>query len=149
MAYDWNHYRDSYSIANAQAATSLGHQGMVRLLLKHGAAVDAKSTPKQLTPLILAAKLSGFVSLGVVRELLAGGADLNIVSTKGRNAEALARRKLSNEIILLSFLQNENGYKTKNDKPMDQPSLSRYLNLLLKDKRIGVTDKGTYFPNPT
>jgi hypothetical protein len=98
MVYDWNHYRDSYSIANAQAATSLGHQGMVRMLLKHGAAVNACTPKKNMTPLILAAKLSGFVSLGVVRELLAGGADLNIVSTKGRNAEALARRKLSNEI---------------------------------------------------
>ena len=80
------------------AATSLGHQGMVRLLLKHGAAVNACTPKKNMTPLILAAKLSGFVSLGVVRELLAGGADLNIVSTKGRNAEALARLKLSNEI---------------------------------------------------
>ena len=98
MAYDWNHYRDSYSIANAQAATSLGHQGMVRLLLKHGAAVNACTPKKNMTPLILAAKLSGFVSLGVVRELLAGGADLNIVSTKGRNAEAHARRILSLEI---------------------------------------------------
>ena len=98
MVYDWNHYRDSYSIANAQAAASLGHQGMVRLLLKHGAAVNACTPKKNMTPLILAAKLSGFVSLGVVRELLAGGADLNIVSTEGRNAEALARRKLSNEI---------------------------------------------------
>ena len=37
----------------------------------------------------------------------------------------------------------------KNDKPMDQPSLSRYLSLLLKDKRIGITKKGTYFPDPT
>ena len=47
---------------------------------------------------MFAAKASGFVSLGVVRELLAGGADLNIVSTKGRNAEAHARRILSLEI---------------------------------------------------
>ena len=98
QANDWIAYMDDWTRANAQAATSLGHQGMVRLLLKHGAAVDAKSTPKQLTPLILAAKLSGFVSLGVVRELLAGGADLDLVDAKGRNAEALARRKLSNEI---------------------------------------------------
>ena len=44
---------------------------------------------------------------------------------------------------------NTKGYKTKNEKPMDQPSLSRYLNLLLKDKRIGVTEKGAYFPDPT
>ena len=51
-----------------------------------------------MTPLMSAAKFSGFIPLGLVRELLAGGADLDLVDAKGRNAEALARRKLSNEI---------------------------------------------------
>ena len=51
-----------------------------------------------MTPLMVAAKFSGFISLGVVRELLASGADLNLVNSNGRNAEALARSKLSFEI---------------------------------------------------
>ena len=47
---------------------------------------------------MIAADRSGFVSLGVVKELLRGGADLNLVSAKGRNAEAIARTRLSKEI---------------------------------------------------
>ena len=98
VANDWRRYRDPWSIANAQAAASIGHQGMLRLLLKHGAAVDVSSAGHKMTPLMFAAKFSGFVSLGVVRELLAGGADLDLVDTKGRNAEALARRSLSYDL---------------------------------------------------
>lgn len=41
---------------------SMGHQGMVRLLLKHGAAVNARTHVERLTPLMVAAKFSGFVS---------------------------------------------------------------------------------------
>ena len=47
---------------------------------------------------MFAAKASGFVSLGVVRELLAGGADLDMVDTRGRNAEVIARMRLRKEI---------------------------------------------------
>ena len=45
-----------------------------------------------------AAKFSSFVSLGVVRELLAAGADLDLVSVSGNNAEAVARLRLRVEI---------------------------------------------------
>ena len=51
-----------------------------------------------MTPLIVAAKFSGFVSLGLVRELLAAGADLDLVSARGRNAEAFARNRLRSPI---------------------------------------------------
>ncbi len=81
-----------------QAATSMGHQGMVRLLLKHGAAVDERICTERLTPLMFAARFSGFVSLDVVRELLASGADLDLVTANGHNAEAIARGRLQNEI---------------------------------------------------
>ena len=47
---------------------------------------------------MFAAKASGFVSLGVVRALLAGGADLDMVDTRGRNAEVIARMRLRKEI---------------------------------------------------
>ena len=47
---------------------------------------------------MFAAKASGFVSLGVVRELLAGGADLDMVNRHGRNAEVIARGRLRNQI---------------------------------------------------
>ena len=94
----WRGYSDPWSRANAQAAASLGHQGIVRLLLKHGAAVNAITTATKLTPLMFAAKWSGFVSLGVVRELLAGGANLDMVDRHGRNAGAFARLQLQKEI---------------------------------------------------
>ena len=97
-ANDYRRYRDPWSIINAQAAASIGHQGIVRLLLKHGAAVNANTTKSNMTPLMMAARISGFISLGVVRELLASGADLNLVSVKGRNAEAIARKRLSIEV---------------------------------------------------
>jgi len=47
---------------------------------------------------MFAAHYSGFLSLGVVRELLRGGADLDVVDAHGRNAEAIARTRLSKEI---------------------------------------------------
>ena len=47
---------------------------------------------------MFAAELSGFSTLGVARELLASGADLDVVNADGRNAESIARSKLSNEI---------------------------------------------------
>merc|ERR1719305_1867192 len=71
LTNDWSRLTDHWSIANAQAATSMGHQGMVRLLVKHGAAVNARSTRGGVTPLLMAAAMAGYVSLGVVRELLA------------------------------------------------------------------------------
>ena len=95
---EWGMYIDTWSRANAQTATSLGHQGVIRLLLRHGAAVDARTGNARLTPLMVAAKFSGFISLGVVRELLSCGADLDLVNGNGRNAEALARKRLSKEI---------------------------------------------------
>ena len=98
MANDWGKLIDPWTIERAQAAASLGHQGIVRLLLKHGAAVNARSHTTIMTPLMSAAKFSGFVSLGVVRELLAGGADLDLVDAGGRNAEAIARTRLQMEV---------------------------------------------------
>ena len=98
-ANDWRRYKDPWSVANARTAATIGHQGIVRLLLKHGAAVDASSNESNLTPLMVAAKFSGFISLGVVRELLAAGADLNLVSTNGNNAEAIARKRLSVQVL--------------------------------------------------
>ncbi len=97
-ANNWRGYSDPWSRAHAQAAAFIGHQGVVRLLLKHGAAVNAITTTTKLTPLMFAAKWSGFVSLGVVRELLAGGANLDMVDLHGRNAEAFARLQLQKEI---------------------------------------------------
>ena len=97
-ANDWRRYIDPWSRAHSRAAASMGHQGVIRLLLRHGAAVDARTTKLSMTPLILAAKYSGFISLGVVRELLASGADLDAVTAGGRNAEAIARRQLRKEI---------------------------------------------------
>ena len=95
---EWRRLVDPWSRARAKAAASIGHQGIVRLLLRHGAAVNALTATGRFTPLMGAAQCGGFVSLGVVRELLAGGADLDLVDTKGRNAEALARRSLSYDL---------------------------------------------------
>jgi len=47
---------------------------------------------------MVAAMGSGFISLGVVRELLRGGASLDAVDTKGRTAEAHARTRLRKPI---------------------------------------------------
>ena len=98
LANDWSRLVDPWSRAHAQAAAFIGHQGVVRLLLKHGAAVNAPSPNKHVTPLMNAARFSGFISLGLVRELLRGGADLDSVDTKGRNAEAFARLQLQSPI---------------------------------------------------
>ena len=95
---EWRRLVDPWSRARAKAAASIGHQGIVRLLLRHGAAVNALTATGRFTPLMGAAQCGGFVSLGVVRELLAGGADLDLVSRGGRNAEAIARARLQKEI---------------------------------------------------
>ena len=97
LTNDWSRLTDHWSIANAQGATSMGHQGTVRLLLKHGAAVNARST-RGVTPLLMAAAMAGYVSLGVVRELLAAGADLDLVNSGGDNAEAIVHGKLDNDV---------------------------------------------------
>ena len=95
----WSLYRDPWSREQArQNAASLGHQGLVRLLLKHGAAVNAFSPSTRMTPLMRAARFSGFISLGVVKELLSCGADLDLVNADGTNAEAIARARLSFEV---------------------------------------------------
>ena len=98
LTNDWSRLTDHWSIANAQGATSMGHQGTVRLLLKHGAAVNARSTRGGVTPLLMAAAMAGYVSLGVVRELLAAGADLDLVNSGGDNAEAIVHGKLDNDV---------------------------------------------------
>ena len=97
LTNDWSRLTDHWSIANAQGATSMGHQGTIRLLLKHGAAVNARST-RGVTPLLMAAAMAGYVSLGVVRELLAAGADLDLVDSGGDNAEAIVHGKLDNDV---------------------------------------------------
>ena len=71
------------------------------MLIAHGAAVDALISEIfeiQTTPLHLAARLSGFVSLGVVKELLKQGASLDARDSWGRNAEDLARTRLNEPI---------------------------------------------------
>ena len=100
FANGWDGYRDEWSRANARRnATSLGNQNIIRMLLRHGAAVDARTTEgRQRTPLLAAARYSGFISLGAVRELLRGGASLDAVDTKGRTAEAIARTTLQKPI---------------------------------------------------
>ena len=96
---NWNGYVDEWSRTNARRhATSLGNQNIIRMLLRHGAAVDAGHGDRQKTPLMVAARFSGFTSLGVIRELLRGGAPLDAVDTKGRTAEAIARRTLQKPI---------------------------------------------------
>ena len=96
MGNNWELYRDPWSIAHAKNATSLGHQSLIRMLLAHGAAVDAH-VPLDLSPTALqvAALMSGFVSLGVVKELLKSGASLDVVNRAGRTAEDLARECLN------------------------------------------------------
>ena len=100
LANSWDAYADEWSRANARRhATSLANQNIIRMLLRHGAAVDARTTEgRQKTPLMVAAMGSGFISLGVVRELLRGGASLDAVDTKGRTAEAIARTTLQKPI---------------------------------------------------
>ena len=95
----WRRFKDPWSIDKAKTAVSIGHQGIVRLLLKNGAAVNASTAGDRLTPLMFVARFSGFASLGVVRELLASGADLDSVSASERkNAEAIARSRLQKEL---------------------------------------------------
>ena len=99
FANGWDGYADPWSRENARRhATSLGNQNIIRMLLRHGAAVDARHKETRKTPLMLAARYSGFVSLGVVRELLRGGASLDAVDRKGRTVEATARTRLQRPI---------------------------------------------------
>jgi len=96
---NWNAYVEEWSRTNARRhATSLGNQNIIRMLLRHGAAVDARLKETKKTHLMLAARYSGFVSLGVVRELLRGGASLDAVDHKGRTVEATARTRLQRPI---------------------------------------------------
>ena len=96
---NWNAYVEEWSRTNARRhATSVGNQNIIRMLLRHGAAVDARLKETKKTPLMLAARYSGFVSLGVVRELLRGGGSLDAVDHKGRTAEAIARKRLRKPI---------------------------------------------------
>jgi ankyrin repeat protein len=128
---DWRRYIDPWSIDNAKVATSIGHQGVVRLLLKHGAAVNAHTASKRLTPLMFAAKFSGFISLGVVRELLAGGADLDQVDFKARNAEAIARHQLGKEIY------TGEGIPEKPEKGRRPGAVEAFLALLADVRAAG------------
>ena len=99
FANGWDGYAEPWSRENTRRhATSLGNQNIIRMLLRHGAAVDAGHGDRQKTPLMVAARFSGFTSLGVIRELLRGGAPLDAVDTKGRTAEAIARRTLQKPI---------------------------------------------------
>ena len=101
FANAWDMYVDEWSRANARRhATSLANQNIIRMLLRHGAAVDAGTTKgdHHYTPLLAAAKFSGFVSLGAIRELLRGGASLDAVDHLGMTAEAIARTRLQRPI---------------------------------------------------
>ena len=99
FADNWEGYADPWSRDNARRqATSVGNQNIIRMLLRHGAAVDTRHKGSGKTPLMVAARYSGFVSLGVVHELLRGGASLDAVDTEGRTVEAIARTRLRKRI---------------------------------------------------
>ena len=89
MGNNWHFYRDPWSIAQAKKAWSIGHHGIVRMLLAHGAAVDARIAEIQTTPLHIAATTAGFISLDILKELLKHGASLDAVDAEGRSAEDL------------------------------------------------------------
>ena len=99
MGNNWELYKDSWSIAHAKNATSIGHQGVVRMLLAHGASVEAHA-PFGLCPtaLQMAALMSGFISLGVVKELLQSGASLDAVNQYGHTADDIAQSRLDKPI---------------------------------------------------
>ena len=98
MTNNWRLYAEPWSIAQAKQAWSIGHEGVIRMLIAHGAEVDARISEIQITPLHLAAMMSGFISLDVIKELLKHGASLDAVDENGRNAEGLARIILSKPI---------------------------------------------------
>ena len=68
------------------------------MLLARGAEVDARVSEIETTPLHLSAMMSGFISLGVVKELLKYGASLDTVCSSRRNSEEIARASLSKPI---------------------------------------------------
>uniref|UniRef100_A0A7S3ZM83 Uncharacterized protein n=1 Tax=Pelagomonas calceolata TaxID=35677 RepID=A0A7S3ZM83_9STRA len=113
IANNWGFYRDPWSIAQAKRATSLGHQGIVRMLLAHGATVDGRASSSQSTPLHIAARLAGFISLGLVKELLKNCASLDAVDFSGHVPEEVAQSRLARPIY------------TGNGIPEDPQSLRR------------------------
>ena len=94
----WSLCKDRWSIARAKTATSVGHPGLVRMLLARGAEVDARVSEIETTPFHLSAMMSGFVSLALVKELLKYGASLDTVCSSRRNPEEIARASLSKPI---------------------------------------------------
>ena len=99
MGNNWFFYKDPWSIDQAKSAASIGHQGIIRMLLAHGAAVDERASSSQSTPLHIAARLAGFISLSVVKELLRRGASLDAVDAHlGLNAEGHARNRLHDPV---------------------------------------------------
>ena len=70
----------------------------VRMLIAHGAAVDAMISEIQTTPLHLAAMICGFISLDCVKELLKHGASLDAVDRYGHTAEDIAQSRLTKPI---------------------------------------------------
>ena len=100
---DWSNFAPSgtndWALANAQSAMSIGHQGIARMLLERGAEVNAKLTiGYRSTPLHIAARMSGFVSLGLTRELLKHGASLDAVDRNGHRPEEVAQSRLTKPI---------------------------------------------------
>ena len=94
----WSLCKDRWSIARAKTATSVGHPGLVRMLLARGAEVDARVSEIETTPFHLSAMMSGFVSLALVKELLKYGASLDTVCSSRRNPEEIARASLTKPI---------------------------------------------------
>jgi ankyrin repeat protein len=108
--------------ANANAANSAGATALmwaipdvakVKLLLAHGADVNARSTSLQRTPLLVAASYPGTVE--ILQSLLEKGAD---VHARDRNkVHALGRATLTADVAVVRFLvehgcdPNEPGYQ--------------------------------------
>ncbi|HEV3330779.1 MAG TPA: ankyrin repeat domain-containing protein [Bryobacteraceae bacterium] len=104
--------------ANAVGATALmwaiPDLAKVKLLLAHGADVNARSTNLQRTPLLVAASYPGTV--GILQLLLAKGADIH-AKDRGK-IHALGRATLTADVSVVRFLiehgcdPNEPGYSS-------------------------------------
>ncbi|MET0383009.1 MAG: ankyrin repeat domain-containing protein [Burkholderiaceae bacterium] len=83
-------------------ATTGGNAAIVKLLVAHGAPVDARS-PNATTPLMMAAM---YGSEGAVDALLAGGADRSLKNDEGLDAAAFAAKAGRDKLALRLKAEN-------------------------------------------